>query len=269
MPIDHDTVYFRTRDALARQCRVIFALMLRNLRTRFFGHGLGYLIAIGWPLVHILCLVLVGVFTKRAPPLGGSIALFIGVGTVPFMTFSYLSRFMMMSVMTTRPLLAFAEVKVLDVLFASALLEILASCCVTIILLLLAVSYDLPVMPADTVEAACAFAVAVLLGLGFGLLNGVIALVLPLWATVWSLCLIVLYVTSGVLFVPNALPEPLRTVAGYQPFLQVVDWMREAYFGEYTSAVLDRSYAVRWALGATFAGLLIERATRGRILELR
>jgi capsular polysaccharide transport system permease protein len=32
--------------AARRQRRVLYALMLRNIRTRFFGNGLGYLVAI-------------------------------------------------------------------------------------------------------------------------------------------------------------------------------------------------------------------------------
>ena len=39
--------------AARRQRRVLFALMLRNIRTKFFGNGLGSLVAVAWPLSHI------------------------------------------------------------------------------------------------------------------------------------------------------------------------------------------------------------------------
>src|SRR5664279_6196112 len=123
--------------------------MLRNVRTRFFGHGLGYLLAIAWPLSHILCVVAVFIFAGRSAPYGDSVALFIGTGTLPFMTFSYLSRFMMISVINTRPLFAFPEVKILDVLLASALLETLAACCVTIVLVIIGWFAGIDVMPRD------------------------------------------------------------------------------------------------------------------------
>ncbi len=45
------------QEALNRQGRVIYALMLRDVRTRFFGNGLGFLgLSVIWPLVHIVIL---------------------------------------------------------------------------------------------------------------------------------------------------------------------------------------------------------------------
>jgi ABC-type polysaccharide/polyol phosphate export permease len=81
--------------AAKRQRRVLLALMLRNIRTRFFGHGLGYLIAIAWPLTHILIVVAVFTLLGRVAPYGDSVVLFIPTGTVTFM-----SCFMMISVLS-------------------------------------------------------------------------------------------------------------------------------------------------------------------------
>ncbi|HMK90429.1 MAG TPA: ABC transporter permease [Methylocystis sp.] len=257
------------REALRRQGRVLFAVMLRNIRTRFFGHGLGYLIAIGWPLAHTLILLLIFAFSNRAPPVGESGALFLATGAVPFMTFSYLSRFMMMSLMATRPLLSFPEVKMLDVLFASAALELLASCCVTILLLVCAWIYDIPSMPRDIVEAAYAFGAAALLGMGFGLMNGVIVMAMPFWMTFYSLSMILFWLTSGVPYVADALPEPLRTMISYHPVAMLVEWMRSAYYEGYGVGLLDRSYVLKWGVGSAFLGLALERGMRGHLLALR
>jgi capsular polysaccharide transport system permease protein len=268
MLIDHDE-RFGLREALTRQGRVLFAVMLRNIRTRFFGHGLGYLIAIAWPLSHILILLAIWSFAGRAPPFGESTVLFLATGTVPFMAFSYISRFMQISVIFTRPLLAFPEVKVLDVLFASGVLEVLSSCCVILILLVLAWLFDISVMPRDIVEAFYAFGAAILLGFGFGLTNGVITMGVPMWMTGNALLTILLWMTSGVVFVPDFLPEPARSMVAYNPVLQVVEWMRSAYYEGYGEGVLDRRYVLEVAIGWTFLGLLLERATRGHLLALR
>jgi capsular polysaccharide transport system permease protein len=255
--------------AVKRQRRVLFALMLRNIRTRFLGHGLGYLIAIAWPLSHIVILVAIYGFVGRAAPYGDSIILFVGTGVVPFMTFGYLARFMMLSVIKARPLLAFPEVKVLDVLLASALLEILAASCVTIVLIILAWFIGIDVLPRDIVQASYAFGAAILLGLGFGLLNGVIALAAPMWMTGFALVYILLWATAGVLFVPDSLPEFLREVLAYHPLLQVIEWMRSAYYEGYGNLLLDRSYAVGFGVLTVFLGLLFERAMRGYVLAKR
>jgi capsular polysaccharide transport system permease protein len=252
--------------AAKRQRRVLFALMLRNIRTRFFGHGLGYLVAIAWPLTHILVVLAMFTLFGRVAPYGDSVVLFIATGAVTFMTFSYLSRFMMLSVLMTRPLLAFPEVKILDVLVASALLETLAACCVTIVMIVLAWFAGVDVMPKDIVQAAYAFGTALLLGLGFGLLNGVIALAVPIWGTIYALAIIIMWATSSVVFVPDALPEGFRNALAYNPVLQTIEWMRSAYYEGYGDLVLDRGYAIGVGVGAVFLGLLLERAMRGYLL---
>jgi capsular polysaccharide transport system permease protein len=263
------TETFDLWSAWQRQRRVLYALMLRNIRTKFFGNGLGMLLAIAWPLSHIVICVAVYSIVGRAPPFGDSTVLFIATGVVPFQIFNYLARFMMLAVMRSRPLLAFPEVKVLDVLLASALLEILAAACVTIVLIVAAWFVGIDVMPSDIVEASYAFAAAILLGLGFGLFNGVIALAVPAWFTGYTLTTIVLWLTAGILFVPDALPSSLREILAYHPVLQVVEWTRSSYYEGYGDLVLDRTYVIGFGCVTIFLGLALERAMRGHLLATR
>jgi capsular polysaccharide transport system permease protein len=249
-----------------RQRRVLLALMLRNMRTRFFGNGLGYLVAIGWPFSHILILVTVWTFMGRAAPYGDSPALFLATGVVPFMVFSYLARMTMLSIMRCRPLLAFPEVKVLDVILASTLLEVIAVSCATIAILAIGWFVGIDVMPRDPVQVASAFGATVLLGFGFGVFNGTIALAFPAWFTGYSLITVLLWLSAGVLFVPDALPGVFREAAAYQPVLQVVEWTRSGYYEGYGDLVLNRPYTLEFGVTAVFFGLLLERAMRGKIL---
>jgi capsular polysaccharide transport system permease protein len=255
--------------AAKRQRRVLFALMLRNIRTRFFGNGLGYLLGIAWPLTHILLLVGMFMLSGRAAPFGDSTVLFVGTGVVPFMTFSYLARLMMLSVLKARPLLSFPEVRVLDVLIATALLEMLAASCVTIVLVFIAWFAGIDVIPRDIVQAACAFGTAILLGLGLGLLNSVIALAMPAWIAGYALVNIFLWLSAGVFFVPDALPAFLREALWYHPVLQVIEWTRSAYYEGYGGLVLNRGYAIGFGLVTVCLGLFLERMMRGHLLAVR
>lgn len=255
--------------AVKRQWRVLYAVMLRNIRIRFFGHGIGYLVKIGWPLTHLVILVTVFSIAGRAVPYGDSAVLFFATGTIPYITFAYLSRFMMLYVIANRSLLGFPEIKILDILLASALLEILSACCVVIVFLILAWLAGIDAMPRDIVQASLAFGASILLGFGAGLLNGVIALAMPAWFTGFTLILMLIWASSGVVFVPDSLPAIIREPLSYQPVLQTTEWMRSAYYEGYGGLVLDRTYVIGFALTMVFLGLLIERLTRGHMLALR
>lgn len=247
------------------QFRILVAIMLRDIRTRFFGHGVGFLVAIGWPLAHIL--LLIGIFTAlgRTAPYGESMTVFFASGLVPFMTFMYMSRFTMLSLVLNRPLLVYPAIKVLDILIARALLEMLGACCMVIVLLTMFWAVGIDFIPLDIVQAACALGAAMLLGAGFGIINGIIAMAVPTWTTGYALITIALYILSGIGFVPDALPETVRYYLSFLPSLQIVEWMRSAYYEGYSS-ILDKTYTVAWGVGSIACGLFVERMVRGLLL---
>lgn len=253
-------------DAFAASWRVIWAVMLRDIRTRFFNHGLGYLLAISWPLAHILILLAFYTFLGRYSPYGDSIELFFGAALLPFMAWNYMSRFIMLSLVMNRQLLAFPAVKILDILFGRALLELLASCCMAALLVTIALAVGIDPMPADILQAALAMGAALLLGLGCGMLSAIIAMVMHGWVTIYTLIVICCYIFSGILFVPGALPSQFADILAWVPTLHLVEWMRGAYFEGYPDTLLDRGYVFGWAVATIFLGLVLERMIRGRLL---
>src|ERR1700752_3206088 len=121
-------------DVTKAQGRLLLALMLRDIKTRFGGTEWGFLLAIAWPLSHIGALILLNGALGRTAPYGDSAALWYATGGVPFMCFSYMSRFIMMGIALNKPICSFPAVKVTDILFARAIVEVLSASLVVLIL---------------------------------------------------------------------------------------------------------------------------------------
>jgi capsular polysaccharide transport system permease protein len=254
-------------DLMRTQGQVLLALMLRDIKTRFGGTELGFLIAIAWPLSHILILLAINTAAGRVAPYGDSAALWFATGIVPFMAFSYMSRFIMYGIVLNRPMLMFPRVKITDILFARAIVEALSAGCVVLILAIIFWAYGVDFMPLNPAQACFAMAASMLLGLGAGVINAIIAAAYPFWATGYSLFTIFLWITSGVFFVANALPETLRYPLSFNPVVHGVEWMRAAYYEGYSASFLDKSYIIWFALLLLSAGLLLERVVRGKLLQ--
>ena len=253
---------------LARtQCRIIVALMLRDLKTRFLGSEFGFLISIAWPLIHILVLVGISVSLGRLAPYGDNAALWFATGIVPFMAFSYMARFIMLGIILNKPLLSFPKVKITDILIARALMEILSTGLVIIILMGIFWSLGIGFAPRDPVQAFYAIGACMLLGLGLGVVNSILAVAMPMWVTGFALVIIVLWLTSGVFFVAHALPQALRYPLSFNPVVHGVEWLRSAYYEGYGSNFIDKPYLLGHALFWLFLGFLLERAVRGRLLR--
>jgi capsular polysaccharide transport system permease protein len=252
---------------LKAQGRVLLALMLRDIKTRFFGSEWGYLIAVAWPLSHILILLLINAGLGRAAPYGDSAALWFATGTIPFLAFQYMSRFIMMGVVLNGAALAIPVVKITDILFARAIVEALSAGLVVLIVFVIFWALGIDFMPVDIVQASLALLSMMLLGLGVGVVNAVIAAAFPYWMTVFALFTIAAWISSGIMFVPDALPVAVQKYLAYLPWLQGVEWMRSAYYEGYGSAIIDKSYLVSVGVGSLFLGLAIERLARGKLMH--
>mgnify|MGYP001766226748 CR=1 FL=1 len=256
----------RGRALLEAQGRILVALMLRDIRTRFFGKAWGFLIAIAWPLSHILILLGIYALLGRSAPYGESTALWFATGIIPFMAFSYMSRFISLGVLMNRPLLTYPVVFVMDIIFSRAVVEALSAVVVVVIVCSLFWIMGIEFMPALPVEAVEALLASMLLGLGVGVVSAVVTGIIPYWATGYGLLMIVLWITSGVVFVPSALPENLKNIIFYPPVLHCVEWMRSAYYDDYGLGMLDKKYLLWWGGGALFVGMAMERLFRGRVM---
>ena len=241
-----------TGELLAAQGRVLTALMLRDIKTRFFGSSYGFILSILWP---------------RAAPYGDSAVLWFATGTVPYIAFNYSSRFIMLGIILNKALLSFPVVKVFDILLARAILEVLSAACVILLMAVILTFMDVDFVPNDLTQACLALATALMLGFGFGILNAIIAAAIPGWITGFALFQIVMWIASGVAFNVDGMPEMARYWLSFNPIFQCVEWMRSAYYDGVGNGILDRPYVVGFTAISIILGLGLERLVRGKILE--
>ncbi|KAE9629288.1 ABC transporter permease [Parasedimentitalea maritima] len=254
------------RHALAEQRNIMGAVMLRDLRTRFFNHGLGFLLVPLFPFAHLLALILLNNVTGASFAYGDDINVFLVTGLIPTLSFMYVSRYMSMSLLMNKPMLAYPIIGMLEVVFGRAVLEVLSAIWMATAVgaVFLAVgSNPLPVYP---VEAFAAFCVTLLLAVSVGLVVSIITMMSDAFATVWALFLIIFYVASGSFFVVSFLPELAVDILSWNPVLHCTEWMRTAYYPGYPDQVLDKGYVVSVAIGMLVLGLLMERVLRHRLL---
>lgn len=254
-------------EALRSKRNVMTAVILRDMRTRFFNHGLGFLIVSLWPLAHMLILLMIYSLTGRRTPFGDSLYVFFATGLIPTLAFMYVSRFMSLSLILNRPMLTFPAVTVVDVMLARAFLEVVAAFITLVFVMTIIYAIGDNPFPWDLSEAVKAYLSALLLAVGVGVLAGVIVMFSPFFATIYALMMILVYLGSGTLFVISSLPDVISTPLSYNPVVHAVEWMRVAYYPTYSTKILDKEYLIGFGMTSLFLGLLLERVLRGRMLE--
>jgi capsular polysaccharide transport system permease protein len=267
MAITTESKRHPTVQALARKKNVMSAVILRDMRTRFFNHGLGFAIVPLWPLVHMGVLILMHTASGGLPPYGGSTAVFYATGLVPTLTFMYVSRFMGYSLVMNKPMLAFPEVRVFDVMLGRAFLEIIAACIMLFLIVAILWALGEKPFPFDLERAVCCYLATVLLAVGCGTVVGIASMFMPMIVTAYALIIILLYISSGTMFVASNLPDSLARALAYNPLLVCVEWMRTAFYETYSDKLVHPQYVLAWGIGTLFVGLLTERVFRRQMLE--
>jgi capsular polysaccharide transport system permease protein len=251
---------------LKRQWQIIYALMMRDIRTRYFGNSWGFIIAVLWPLSHIFILVAMNTVASRAAPFGESTALWYATGVLPFMVFNYSARFISLGPILNKELTVYPVVKLNDILISRAIIETLNAACIIMLTMIILVFIGVNPIPTYTVDAFIALGANLLLGIGFGVVNAIIICAVPGWMTGYALFSVVMWIASGVLFIPDALPEQFRYYLSFNPSLHGVQWMRSAFYEGYGTVVLDKTYMIQCSVGCLLFGLIIERVFRGKLV---
>ncbi len=154
------------RTALAKslqtQRQVLWALMLHDIKSRFFGNGLGYIVTILWPATHISIIIAAFVIGKRPIPYGSSALLYASTCVLPFIAWNYMSRFTMMGMVQNRSFMAYPVIKPLDMMFARLALEHVSIFIITVGLVATNILFQVDVIPLNLSDAVCGLLSAVL-----------------------------------------------------------------------------------------------------------
>jgi capsular polysaccharide transport system permease protein len=250
------------RAALQRKRNVMHAVILRDIRSRYFDHGLGFLIVPLFPVAHMMILILIYKIVDRQTIFGDDIVLFFATGLIPVLMFNYVSRFMSVSLLANKGMLAFPAVKLLDIVLARSVLELFGIVLSILFVLLIVVLVGSNPSARSTVDVVLVIGSVAILSIGVGIVVSVISVIWPFFAMFYGLFTVIIYLASGAPIYLQAFPEVVVYYCSFNPLFHAVEWVRSAYYLGYPSFHLSKTYLVSWSFCSLSVGLLLERCCR-------
>jgi capsular polysaccharide transport system permease protein len=255
-------------NAFAVQKRVISALILREIHTRYGNRQFGYLWEIVEHIAHILLLSVIFSLLQRATPVGDSFGVFFATGLIPFLLFSHIDKQIMNAVNGNQALLSYPMVMPFDLIIARTILEC-ATTGVVIVLFLAAGFYFKLLAPVDSVlDLFMAFATVIVIGMGLGMINSAIILYVETYKSIYPFFMRPLYFISGIFYTADSLPREAQQALFFNPLLHVNEWVRSAFFISYESHFVDKFYVVSVGVVLLFLGLLLENLTKEKVRQI-
>lgn len=246
--------------SFAIQWRVIRALMMREVITRYGRHNIGVLWLVGEPML----------FTLGIAALWSAAGLNHGSGLpiVAFAITGYSSVLMwrntvgrtVNSIQHNANLLYHRNVRVIDVLITRAMLEIAGATGSFIVLLLIFAGAQWIAFPEDLFLVVQGWLMLAWFGMSLALAIGAATAFSEIVERIWHPTAYLLFPLSGAAFMVDWLPPAGREVVLLLPMVHGVEMVRDGYFGSRVTTHYDLGYMAVCCLVLTFVGLLLLRS---------
>ena len=256
LPADTPVLRSVTETRRFATVRSILALILREMSTSYGRSPGGYIWAILEPVAGIT--LLVGIFSliARHPPLGTNFAIFYATGLVPFMMYMGISAKVAQALTFSRQLLVYPSVTFVDAIIARFTLEFLTQLLVSYIIISFTLMMFETQTALDFTGIALAYGMLGALALGIGVMNCFLSTMFPLWTRVWAILNRPLLLVSGIIFLPENVPEPYREYMLYNPLVHVIGQMRRSFYPYYNAPYVSATYVFGISLILVAAGMV-------------
>lgn len=255
------------RSGFEVQKAVVFALFLRELRTRFGKYSLGYLWALLEPAVHVLVLVsLFTFFLGRSGAGGITFPVFFVAGIVPWFLFNNIAVRSLRAVQSNEGLFNYRLVKPIDTVLARALLEMVIYGAVYVTLLLAVRLLGEPVYISNILVLLGSFLLLAWFSTGLGLVFMVIGDAFSEAEKLIPMLIQPLYFISGIMISVKQIPVDYLPYLLWNPIFHVIEIARGTLSPGYEVGDVSLFYVFLCALTVSVVGLWLYRVREKSML---
>jgi capsular polysaccharide transport system permease protein len=248
------------------QRRVIGALMIRELITRFGRENIGFL----WIMVEpLLFAVLVGIgwrYLKGPEEHGVSVFAFIATGYIPLTFFRHCVSRSVRIFSVNGSLLYHRQVLIFDLIFTRILIEFIGSMMAYLFIgLVLYLLNEFPI-PSDMVTFFAGWTLYCLFVLSLCLILAPLSEMSDVLEKFIPVTTYVMIPFSGCFNMVSWLAPGAQNVMHFSPFVQTMEMMRQGVFGSGVDAVWDASVPILVTLILMPIGIAMCRTIRRRLV---
>lgn len=254
----------KQRSSLEVYKDVVFALFIRELKTRFGAYRLGLVWAFLEPISFVLVLTALRSFKKSGDFFGGEshnipFPVFFMLGYVSYQLFSKLLTQSAAAINANQGLFNYRQVRPIDAIQARGLLEVLTFSSVMLIFMTNFWWFGFDAKITDPLKFCSVLILLSMLGGGVGMIICVGQLRFPEMGKVVPILTRPLFFISGIFFSLNDIPIEYQKYLLWNPVLHAIELIRNACYPMYNADSVSLVYLAFSALVVVFFGLSLYR----------
>ena len=214
--------------------RIIWALMLRELATRYGRNNLGFLWVIGEPLVFCAAVLVLWRAIRGQYENGVGVIPFIMTGYMPTILVRHVVMYSLNAIKVNSPLLYHRNIAVLDMFLARIILEIVGVSFAFVVVFTILFALGLTPAPQNLAIVYEGWFILAWIACGMALVIGSVTEMQEVVERIIGVALYILVPISGTFFLADWLPSNARDAALLFPFLHCAEMIRSGFFGSAT-----------------------------------
>jgi ABC-type polysaccharide/polyol phosphate export permease len=244
-----------TLKAFRIQSRVIGALLLREVITRYGRHNIGFMWLFAEPMLFTLGVTalwsLAGMHHNSPLP----IVAFAVTGYSSVLLWRNMPGKLVCAIEPNLSLMYHRQVKIIDIFLSRLVLEAVGATISFIVLATLWVSLGLMKLPEDVLKVLFGWFMLAWFGASLAIFLGALSGRSELVDKLWHPASYILFPLSGAAYMVDWLPKAAQEAVLYLPMVHGVEILRDGYFGAVVKTHYDVTYMAAWCLGLTVLGL--------------
>lgn len=252
--------------AWAIQRRVVWALVMREVLTRYGRHNIGFMWLFVEPMLFTLGVTVLWTATKSVHGSDLPIVAFAITGYSAVLLWRNMPARCIDAIEPNRSLLFHRNVRVIDIYFARLLLEGAGA---TISLIALSAAFIATGQmdpPEDILQVIIGWLMLAWFGCGLALLLGAASERSETVHKLWHPVSYLLFPLSGAAFLLSVMPPEAQNVLKWLPMIHGTEYLREGFFGSKIHAIHDLGYMAICNAVLTVLGLAIVRVVSDSVI---
>lgn len=244
------------KESLKIQRRVIRALLLREMITRYGRNNLGFLWLFVEPLLVTMVIALIWKFVRGNHLSDLNIVAFAITGYPLVMMWRKSANKAIGAVAANKGLLYHRNVRVIDLLFSRMILEIASVTVAQIVILMALIFIGWIPLPFDVFYMLLAWILMSFFAIGLGLLLYVLSEKSEIFGRIWKAMGLATVLISGAFYFVSALPVHVQEILLWFPMVHGTEMFRHGYFGSTVVTMENPWYLALWDIILLLVGLL-------------
>lgn len=228
--------------ALRVEGRIVHALLMREVLTRFGRHNIGFMWMFVEPMIFTLGVTALWTITKNLHGSGLPIAAFALSGYSSVLLWRNMPSRTIGAVEPNLALMYHRNVKVIDIYLARLILEGGGATTSFVVLSVVFISIGMISPPEDLLQVFAGWIMLAWFGISLALFLGALSEDYEMVEKLWHPASYLLFPLSGAAFLVDILPQNAQKLILYLPMVNGVEYLREGFFGSKVRAHYDMGY---------------------------